>query len=314
MKVSEVFERFENKKKASEDDLSVYQKIGEDRFGFISGDTIVPLDAFNEKDELDNEEIELAIAKPPEWDTEKDQSLCGDLPDSVDHRSFQSPIKNQLDRGTCVCFASLACLEAISNRKNLPLNLSEQFANWSYMRFEGRDHCDDGLKTTSSAKYLKLQGVCLESNLAYQNRAQVRMKCDYQPSQTIMNNAIYGIKDYSIIDNIGFNGPSIANTDYLECLLSKGYDIVIGTKVAWGRNPDSNGVFDLLLDRFGNPLKARGGHAMLLVGYDKSAPEPYFIFKNSWGPSDGVGGYRYLSYDYVRYYIKYGYIVLDANL
>ncbi|MBM3225347.1 MAG: hypothetical protein FJZ47_16305 [Candidatus Tectomicrobia bacterium] len=56
-------------------------------------------------------------------------------------------------------------------------------------------------------------------------------------------------------------------------------------------------------------IQSRGGHAMVIVGYDRLAPLPYFICKNSWGVSAGRSGYYYLSYDYMRTYAKYGYIV-----
>lgn len=104
----------------------------------------------------------------------------------------------------------------------------------------------------------------------------------------------------------------VSGTDYLECILHHGHDIVFGTHVAWG-HPDANGVHDVILDPYGNPLRSRGGHAMLLVGYDRSGPIPYFIYKNSWRPTVGVAGYYYLSYDYVREYAKYGYVVLAAR-
>ncbi|MEQ9265136.1 MAG: C1 family peptidase [Balneolaceae bacterium] len=312
MKASKIYERFENKRTATEDDLLLYEQIGEDQFGIKINDHLVPLDSFNERDELDANEKEKAYKSPPFWDLETNQFSCDNLLPNVDNRNYQTPIKNQLNRGTCVCFASLACLEAIAKRKGLDLDLSEQFANWSYMDFENRDQCDSGLRTTSSAKYLKRRGVCVENLLPYEDQQTVNRNCSFVPSSPVQTNATFGIKDYSIIDKIGYYGPSIANTDYLECILSQGYDIVIGTHVAWGR-PDTNGVHDVILDIYGNPLASRGGHAMLMVGYDRTELEPYFILKNSWGSADGINGYRYLSYDYIRKYIKYGYIVKEVN-
>lgn len=85
--------------------------------------------------------------------------------------------------------------------------------------------------------------------------------------------------------------------------------MVFGTHVAWG-TPNSDHIYDVILDNYGNPLQSRGGHAMVIVGYDRrNASLPYFICKNSWGTQAGDEGYYYLSYDYIRTYAKYGYIV-----
>lgn len=178
------------------------------------------------------------------------------------------------------------------------------------MSLEGRPSwCDDGLKTTNAAKYLSIRGVCEEPLCIYEDRATVRTHCAAGPDLVAQQQAIYGISSYSLIDNIGLNGPSIANTDYLEAILCKGLDIVLGTNVAWG-DPEPDGVLDIILDEFGNPLASRGGHAMLIVGYNRGENHrPYFILKNSWGVTRGHAGYYWLSYDYMRQYAKYGYVV-----
>lgn len=36
-------------------------------------------------------------------------------------------------------------------------------------------------------------------------------------------------------------------------------------------------------------------HAVQIVGYDKAASIPYYIIKNSWGPSFGDKGYIYIA-------------------
>ena len=47
---------------------------------------------------------------------------------------------------------------------------------------------------------------------------------------------------------------------------------------------------------------------MLIVGY-RTGPVPYFVCKNNWGDTKGIGGYCCLSYDYLIEYAKYGYII-----
>ncbi len=301
--------RLRDKRKATQAELNMYVMTAGGRNVLKLGkDLFIPLEPEDEGDKLDTVEVEQAQYDTPYWNHDKNRPKCSSTPNKVDHRTKQTPIRNQLDRGTCVCFASLACLEAILKRKGKKINLSEQYANWLYMREKNKNQCDDGLRTTLSARYLTQYGVCKEVDFPYEDKHMVEKHCNASPPAKAKSNARFGIKKSSIINRLGGRGPSIANPDYLECILNFKHDIVFGTKVAWG-NPDKNGVFDVVLDQYGNPLTSRGGHAMLLVGYVKTAPVPYFIFKNSWGTKEGNKGYYFLSYDYVMIYAKYGYIV-----
>ncbi len=295
-----------------------YRQLRGNRYGIIVKDRIIPLQPLDEPENLDAADKAFAHAatmgENSFWNNADNTTACGPTPDSVDHRPHMTPVRNQEDRGTCVCFASLAAVEAFLKADGDAIqDLSEQYANWVYMGFEQKDWCSDGLITTNSAKYLSQRGVCAENLCPYERLATVQTHCGTGPNQSARNNAKFGIGTYTLIDRLGLNGPSIANTDYLECILHQGFNVVFGTHVAWG-NPDPvTGVYDLVLDPYGNPAAPAGGHAMLLVGYKRNAPEPYFIFKNSWSDDAGVGGYYYLSYDYVRQYAKYGYIVNDIR-
>lgn len=305
--------RITQKRYATDEELAMYHPISYGRYEIKMDGRKFRLDPEDENDKLNAREKEEAQRNPPYWDkTTHNLVASAILPDQVDHRSFQTPIKDQLsDRNTCVSFASLANLEAIIYKEtgNM-LNLSEQYANWLYMRFEGKNQCDDVLRTTLAASYLSQAGVCPENDYPYEDSMTVHMHCDSWPPTLARQNAKYGIGQYALIDNPGPFGPSIANTDYLETLLYKGHDIVFGTRIAWGR-ANENGVFDIIRDSNGNPIASRGGHAMMIVGYNRSASAtiPYFIVKNSWGVVLGVNGYYFLSYDYIRQYAKYGYIV-----
>ncbi|MCS7069825.1 MAG: peptidase C1, partial [Meiothermus sp.] len=53
------------------------------------------------------------------------------LPSAVDLTPFQTPVKDQGERGTCTAFAVVGALEAAYKRAyNLTLDLSEEFLNW----------------------------------------------------------------------------------------------------------------------------------------------------------------------------------------
>lgn len=232
------------------------------------------------------------------------------LPSVIDHRSGQSPVKNQFTRGTCVAHASCGVLESFDH---IPDDLSEQYLHYKFNEFLGRPHNrDQGLKTTDATKYLSRSDgrISLESEWPYiPNQSTVNSQVTagtYAPPSDATGNQRYGIKYYKVITDKGLTGESIKNTRYLESLVYQGYDIVIGTWVAW-QDTDNDGILEPRFQN-GNPIY-RGGHAMLVVGYNKA--QAYFIVKNSWGAGWGHSGYAYLSYDYVRTYFKYGFVVKE---
>lgn len=301
--------RLTEKRVATAEELAMYHLLSDGRVEIRTGDSVFLLEREDEQDSLDSDEKREADAIHPFWNASTNAPEKAGCPAQVDRRSHQTSIKHQNDRGTCVAFASLANLEAILKAQGSPdIDLSEHYAYWLFMNFEGRDQCDDALRATLAARYLSMQGVCEEPDCPYEDMITVQKHCTSEPSARAKSNAKYGIEQYALIDRLGSFGPSIANPDYLEAILCNGFDVVFGTHVVWG-NPDSDGVYDVLLDKYGNPQRSgNNGHAMLIIGYNRGASLPYFICKNSWGTEVGIDGYFYLSYDYIRTYAKYGYI------
>ena len=238
------------------------------------------------------------------------------IPQVVDHRPDQTSVKNQAGRGTCVCFASMAGLEVAYGGGSL--DLSENYANYLYMKAESHGCKDAGLATHMSANYLSNDGVCLESICPYQTSFPASCNNGGSPAPAKRSDAQskdpYKMKSYHKIwrnDALTTDtGIWINNPRYLESLLRAGHDIVFGTHIAGWSNPYT-GIIDVQLTGGGNPLPSVGGHAMLVVGYDRN--QEYFIVKNSWGSSKGQAGYVYLSYDYIRTYAKYGYVITDVE-
>jgi C1A family cysteine protease len=304
---------------ATGEELAMYRPISYGRCEFILGSKVIRLNSEAEPDGLDATERIISNADNPCWDKAANQPQgFGTLPPKVDHRNNQTPIRDQKDRGTCVCFATLAAMEAIIKvEQGREVDLSEQFTNWVLMAGEGKNQCDDGLRTTLAARYLSRHGICEEKDFKYEDRPTVRGHCTIEPPQEARNNAKFGIEEFAIIEGLGLFGPSLGNPDYLESVLHGGYDIVFGTQVAWGEH-DDNFVFDVILDQHGNPNQSGGGHAMLIVGYDRTGPKPFFIMKNSWGLTFddkpmGKDGYFFMSYDYVSKYAKNGFIIKEIR-
>jgi hypothetical protein len=231
------------------------------------------------------------------------------LPPVVDHRPNQSPVKSQGGRGTCVSHASMGLLEA---HGHIPDDLSEQYTHFKFNVFENRpQNQDNGLRTTEAARHLSREDgrISLEQEWPYiGDQAQIDQAVDagsYGPPAGAEADQTYGYSSYKLIGDTGIDGESIKNTRFLESLLALGFDIVIGTWVSWD-DTQNRGVLMPLLDANGQPI-GRGGHAMLVVGYDR--PNQYFVIKNSWGPGWGHAGYGYFHYDFVRSCLKYGFTV-----
>jgi len=92
----------------------------------------------------------------------------------------------------------------------------------------------------------------------------------YAPPQTAVNNQRFGIGAYKIIEDNGLTGESIKNTATSKRFCSRGNNIVFGCFASWD-DKDNNGVLDPLLDSNGKPL-SDAGHAMLIVGYNRTGP------------------------------------------
>jgi len=241
------------------------------------------------------------------------------FPKVVDHRPQQSTVKNQGNRGTCVAHASMAALEIAYNKA---LNFSENYAYYKFLGSSPATVCNDpGLKTIDAADLMTTHGMCEEKYWAYVT-SLAGLGCPNPqgwPITTCANNAKYQVTGHQKLyrnDAADDKGAYINNPKYLEVLLFVGRNIVFGTHVA-GWPSGGQGVIDVKTAANGQPLPSVGGHAMLIVGYNRNGDSTigggYFIVKNSWGTGYGASGYIYLSYDYIRTYAKYGFYITSVK-
>jgi len=259
--------------------------------------------------------------------TRKGEKLTlSDMPPvSVDHRPKMTPVRDQGERGTCVAFAACADLEAGTMEKKLGLKDERLCENLAYLRFmkkESSTPCKDpGLATFRAAEYLMDFTVCSEKNWPYvstdPDELKSKGKCDeidILPKACIGKNGA-GIADYLLLpagEEVDPDGTiDIKDTLTLERLIHQGHNIVFGTIVAWSTKDANEGTIDVKRGPAGQPIFGSGGHAMMMVGYDRTGKIPYFIVKNSWSSAYGHKGYLYLSYDYIRTYGRYGYVTTD---
>lgn len=83
--------------------------------------------------------------------------------------------------------------------------------------------------------------------------------------------------------------------DMIRCL-SEGYPFVFGFQV-YSEFESSMVAFTGELNLPGPTEIARGGHAVLAVGYDLEKGQ--MLVRNSWGPEWGQGGYFTMPFSYI---------------
>lgn len=270
--------------------------------------------SYYKEDKIKVEVTNPMEAHQREADEQEREAMNVGLPSVVDHRPAQSAVKSQGGRETCVAHASLGLLEAFSN---IPDDLSEQFAHYQFNALGKRPHNQNrGIAVRRAAEFLAdAEGyICAEPLWPYiRNQRQIDRQVkdgNYQPPSTAINAPRYGIGRFQLIRKEGPTGDSIQNPRFLEALLHRGHDIVVGVWMAW-KDRDRDGILEPVVDEGKSPVKY-GGHAMLIVGYNR--PKQYFIVKNSWGRKWGHKGYAYLHYDFMRLYAVDGFVVTEPKI
>jgi len=205
-------------------------------------------------------------------------------PNIVDLRSYCSPIENQGSLGSCTGQAIAGAIELLNKRSRKPTDVSRLFIYYYERLLLGTVNYDSGAYIRDGIKATNHYGTSLESYWPYDIR-----KFKQEPITEAKTDALKRkVTRYERVEN--FNGCIDA--------LSNGFPVIMGFHVytsfmsasvaRTGNMPYPNTKRERLL----------GGHAVLLVGYDKR--KKVFIARNSWGTSWGDRGYFYMPFNVVN--------------
>lgn len=216
----------------------------------------------------------------PTWDTSFDPFLKQALiPNDVTPKQFDwrdhdavTAVKNQGSCGSCWAFSTTGNVEgqwAIKNKKLL--SLSEQELVDCDKLDEG---CNGGLPSNAYKEIIRLGGLETEKEYPYEGRDD---KCNFNRTEAKID--ISG----------GLNISSIEND--MAAWLAKNGPISIGINA---------NAMQFYFGGISHPWKifcdpSSLDHGVLIVGYGVRKSTPYWIIKNSWGPTWGEKGY-YLVY------------------
>ena len=271
---------------------------------------------------------ELKLMPGQAKDATKDELGVSTVPPpSYDLSAYQTPVRDQLDRGTCGTFATVAAIEAAYKRTwGLTLDLSEQYmfhvaksTGVSYPRiylyenqssywygggwpttqymlplesqapYAGYTYCPAGASCTP------LNSIPGATSLVWapdpvDNHVTQQQVDDFEYSSLHIPPAARLAARYGVASWTDYNWVDARNTTLLETLISSNKEVVISVDLKWKYLP--SGVWDY--DPSGSSW---GGHAFLLIGYDRVAGT--FLVKNSWGGT-APAAYLRVSYNFLQ--------------
>ncbi len=247
-------------------------------------------------------------------------------PMKYDLLQYQSPVKDQGHRGTCVAFASMALVESLYKVKSgQTVDLSEQYAYWESKYFyqndpdPGYSPHSEGSEPVNLLKAVAAHGVPMQQAWVYEKTAwyddPTHPDCvkantanpNKMPTSCLTNGDAPGSAQSSqkIAVINPHNVPSSSTS--IMGFLQAGVAVEIGIDVydaAWSysnKNSPRYATGTVLMPTAGD--KIVGGHAVLIVGYDRT--QQVYLFKNSWGTStwaskSPVPGFGTLPFNYVK--------------
>jgi cathepsin L len=198
------------------------------------------------------------------------------LPKEVDWRTkgYVTPVKNQGQCGSCWSFSTTGSLEGQYFRKNGKLvSFSEQQlvdCSGNY----GNNGCSGGLMD-NAFKYLEQQGLEAESDYPYTARDG---RCHIDQSKTVTE--VTGFVDIPNGDEDKMK-EAVANNGPVSVAIDASHPSFQFYR---------RGVYD---ERKCSPTQL--DHGVLAVGYGAEDGNDYWLVKNSWGPTWGIGGYIQMS-------------------
>ena len=256
---------------------------------------------------------------------EKDLSIfSGTYPSELSLQEFQSPVKNQSERGACAYFTTTALAESLIKKKTgKVINISEE-----YLIYYGKAVRGDFDYTDGSQAYLNLQalgegGFFLEKDMPYGPSWFAKgLPCEnYKDEADDTPTMCYAhvgpgdeIKDRVIkFDNLIVSNMAASSATIIKTMNQTMSAIIIGLPLhpeGWNGETGECDYNEEYRRRCKEDPQAQcGGHSILLTGYNLK--ERKFYFKNSWGYDWGKDGYGSLSFDYVDKYNTTGTVTAD---
>lgn len=214
----------------------------------------------------------------------------GTLPSTVDLRPWCSPVETQGKTNTCTGQAFAGAIEYFQNINNnfdvdgKFFNVSRLFTYYNERVLANNVDVDAGAYLHDGVKVLSTHGICREELWPY-DPAKITVK---PPPEAYADAATRKIKVYSQV--------LLRDIQNVKKVLAARIPVVFGF-MAYEKFESMEAAATGTVNMPQPGEKCRGGHAVLMVGYDDTTQR--VIVRNSWGPTWGKGGYFTLPYAYI---------------
>lgn len=213
-------------------------------------------------------------------------------PRRVDRRLFQSSVRDQGTRPTCLAFAATGGHEGLRGDGGV---LSVEYLHWVSCQLDGASK--EGVSLETTLKALLEIGQPHEELWPYSLQRD-DLADDYGPPYDIQPDECH---------KVGWAEKIRPSIETVRRYLSLGKAVLIGVRLYKGFHYTGTGEIPLP-----EPGEAHcGRHAVLLVGYDDDLQ--VLLFKNSWGASWGDGGYGVMPYSYFREHSIIACVISDKD-
>lgn len=205
-------------------------------------------------------------------------------PDIVDLRSYCTPIEDQGNLGSCTGNAIAGAIELLDKRNNKQIDVSRLFIYYYERLLEGTVRYDSGAYIRDGIKVCYNYGAPLESLWPYKIS-----KFTTQPNSAAVTDAAKR--------KVTLYEKAINHAACLDAL-ANGYPVTIGFTVYTSFETPTVSTTGMMPYPNTRTERVLGGHAVLLVGYNKTTQR--YIVRNSWGSSWGDSGYFYMPFKVIQ--------------
>ncbi|XP_066574095.1 cathepsin O [Amia ocellicauda] len=219
--------------------------------------------------------LRATAEKTPKYTTpSREEAVTGPPPLRFDWRekNIVTPVQSQQSCGGCWAFSVVGGIESVSAMGGRGL---QQLSVQQVLDCSSKNHGCQGGSTTGALRWLNQTKVKLVRQSDYPFKAETGICHYFAPSLSGVS-----IRDFVAYDFSGLEGEMMAR------LLQWGPLAVTVDAVSWQ-------------DYLGGIIQhhcssGEANHAVLVTGYDRTGDVPYWIVRNSWGPSWGNEGYVYI--------------------